>query len=96
MPLFEKRRAFDSSPSLFRDPRGLVSDNNGNLYISTGDIIYGIWKLNLSDGTFETYTGSTRGDKDGPINEAQFNSPTAMCFDTWDNQIIQVLSEKLK
>ncbi|MDB5102137.1 MAG: hypothetical protein JWM80_6558 [Cyanobacteria bacterium RYN_339] len=65
--------------ALFWQPRGLVRDRSGNLYVAdtANDAIRKI----TPDGTVSTYAGGTTGDADGPADIAKFRGPSALCLD---------------
>lgn len=62
----------------FSRPTGIVSDDNGGLYVADSDnhLIRHISKT----GVVTTYAGSSEGMSDGALRSAQFSDPTGLAY----------------
>jgi sugar lactone lactonase YvrE len=67
----------------FRDPRGVVTDANGNVYVAD-DRNHRIRKI-TPDGVVSTFAGSSRGADNGIGTQAQFDSPIGIALDAQGN-----------
>lgn len=70
----------------FSKPSGVAFDREGNIIVADRDNNK-IRKITL-EGEVSTIAGSTRGFKDGNINEAEFTSPSSVVIDSKGNIIV--------
>ena len=64
----------------FNFPRGVAVDSSGNVYIADYNN-HRIRKISPA-GVVTTLAGSSSGDMDGALADAQFNTPTGVAVDS--------------
>jgi sugar lactone lactonase YvrE len=79
----------------FNNPQGVALDNRGNLWIADAGN-HTIRRLDLTTGIVGTVAGKagSSGAADGPGQEARFNTPTGIAFET--ESLAQQLERELK
>ena len=78
------------SNALMREPFGICSDNNGNLFFTDSNN-WKIRKMLISTGEVTTFAGSTSGLLDGIGLTSKFNSPFGICSDNNGNLYVSDL-----
>lgn len=76
----------DATTAQFNKPRGLVLDNEGNLYVCDSQN-HKIRKIS-PNGEVTTVAGSTKGFFDGAALSAQFNNPVGIVLDAEENLFV--------
>lgn len=73
----------------FRDPAGLAVDESGNLYVA--DLSNSTIRKITPDGVASTIAGvpQTKGNVDGPVQQALFKAPAALAVDhSWNVYVV--------